>query len=245
MLSWLFPVTCVRCGERSDFALCQACRASMSRVPRPVCLYCGTPVAGDQDDPYACGQCRPRPRTFSFARSALMRDATALALVHDFKYHRANYLAPAFAACMAELWDETPALRACRDWRLVPVPVSPHHLRQRGYNQAAELAICLGHQLGLPLWDPLERISTGITSQTRLSAAERQRHAMKAYSVQPRFLGKSAPSPHLLLVDDVYTTGSTARACAHALRQVPGVEQVGVVTLLRAGSTPASRVRFL
>lgn len=170
-----------------------------------------------------------------------MQDRDSLALVHDFKYHRANYLAPAFAACMAELWDETPALRACRDWHLVPVPISPRHLRKRGYNQTEELAICLGRKLHLPVWDGLKRLSTGIASQTRLSAGERQRHAMKAYAVERRWLAKPAPSAHLLLVDDVYTTGSTARACARALSLLPGVRTIGVITLLRAGNAAAFR----
>lgn len=240
MLSWLFPITCACCGERSNLALCPACRAALSRVPRPICLYCGTPVAGEQDDPYHCSQCKSRPRSLAFARSALMQNEDTLTLVHDFKYHRANYLAPAFAACMAGLWEETPALRSFNDWQLVPVPISPQHLRKRGYNQAGELALCLGHRLHLPVWDCLERLPTGITSQTRLSARERQQHASKAYAVSKRFRAKPSPSPHLLIVDDVYTTGSTARACAHALTELPGVKTVGVITLLRAGHPSAA-----
>lgn len=239
MLSWIFPVTCVLCGESAKHAICPACREKLLRVPRPICLYCGTPVAGDQLDPYTCHQCKSAARHFAFARSALMQEEHSLRLVHDLKYHRANYLAPAFAVLMSELWETTPQLRAHPDWHLVPVPISREHLNRRGYNQAAELAHCLSRTLHLPVLDIMERLPTGIPSQTRLSAGERRRHAMRAYGIQKSYRDQPL-APHLLLVDDVYTTGSTAQSCAKQLLQLPGVQQVGVITLLRAGLFPGA-----
>ena len=90
--------------------------------------------------------------------------------------------------------------------------------------------------LGLPVCCALKRIPTGTESQTRLSAGERRRNAMRAYTAQPTYASgrRKLPGVDVVLVDDVYTTGSTAHACAKQLRKLSGVKRVGVLTLLRA-----------
>lgn len=238
VLHWLFPNTCTLCGEAAELSLCPVCMARLERVPRPVCLYCGAAVAGEQSDPYHCEECSAAPRPFSFARSALTVNEDTLALIHAFKYRRAQHLARPFARLLHELWEETPRLAERRDWALVPVPVTEDKLRQRGYNQAAELARALArlHAPALPVVEPLQRRETGIISQTRLNAGNRRLNARLAYSVKKAYAsGKKTLPPHLVLVDDVYTTGSTARACAAALKKLPGVQTVAVLTLLRVG----------
>lgn len=236
MLSWLYPETCRLCGEPTDTGttLCARCLGALPRMPLPLCLYCGSAVHGEAADPYTCDACRDYPRRFDFARSALSDSAEAMQLVHDVKYHRANHLAPALAPLLEELWAETPALREHEDWVLVPVPIEAGKLQQRGYNQAEELARALAARKGLRVLQALRRRSTGISSQTRLSAELRERNAQKAYSAGRLFAAGLRTLPqHLLLVDDVYTTGATLRACAAALRRCrPGLT-IGALTLLR------------
>lgn len=236
LLHWIYPRLCELCHKPCEHELCDSCRESLPRVPMPICLYCGSPVAGEQDDPYHCAHCRAMPRSFDFARSALTRSEDAMQLIYALKYHHANYLARALGHLLNELWEDTPALCAHRDWCLVPVPSGVSHLFQRGYNQAEELARALGKQRGLRVHSPLMRRNTGVDSQTRLSAAERRRNAQAAYAL--RHPEAKLSSPHLVLVDDVYTTGSTVRVCARLLRQLPGVKTVGVLTLLRAMRQP-------
>lgn len=236
LLHWLFPETCSLCGERAEHNLCPACMARLERVPRPVCLYCGAPVAGDQSDPYRCSECSGAPRSFDFARSALTVNETTLALIHDFKYRRAPYLARPFAELLREQWEQTPRLTECSDWALIPVPVTARKLRLRGYNQAEELARALARlwSPALPVIEALERRDTGIASQTRLNAGSRRLNARMAYRAKKEYaVGRKTLPPQLVLVDDVYTTGSTARACAAALKALPGVQCVAVLTLLR------------
>ena len=271
MLRWLYPTTCVLCHECSDTCLCEACREKLPRVPRPICLTCGSPVLSGQSSAHSCPQCRRKPRTYSLARSALMMTGEVPRLLHDFKYHHAGYLAPAFALLLEEVWRQTPLFARYDDWVLTPVPVTRSRLYERGYNQAEELARALGRRLSLRVQPMLERLTVeGGRSQTHLSGAARQRNAFASFRVRPGlteadgeegFLSRvrHLPSrllrfssgvlrlssrglrlpPRVLLVDDVYTTGATARACSRLLSELPGVEQVGVLTLVRAMSLPS------
>lgn len=234
MIDWLYPMTCRLCGESSDLALCEKCMGTLPHVPRPICLYCGAPVSGDQADPYHCSACKSKPRPFDFARSALMTSDETMPLIHELKYHGASYLGAALAPALAELWHQTPELAEYSQAAIVPVPISPAHLRKRGYNQAAELAIPLAQTLGLPVVQPLQRLNTEADSQTRLSAAERLKNASLAYHPLAAYAkGKKNLPSHLVVVDDVYTTGATIRACTAVLKKLPGVKKVAGITLLR------------
>ncbi len=233
MLSWLYPGICELCGQRSRASLCAECLAALPRIPRPICLYCGAPLEAAPPDPQHCPACSGKPRSFHFARPALLCTEETMQLVHKLKYAHANHLAPALAPVLAELWETNPPLRAHRDWVLVPVPSAPQHLFSRGYNQAEELARALGRLMGLRVLNALRRKGNTRSSQTQLNAAQRLANAFESFLPLPAYArGRRPLPPHLLLVDDVFTTGATARACAHALRQLPGVQEVGVITLL-------------
>ncbi len=234
MLSWLYPGVCELCGQRSETSLCPDCRTALPRLPRPICLYCGAPLKAAPTDPQHCPECTDKPRSFHFARAALQETRETMQLIHQLKYHHANHLAPALAPLLAELWEQHPLLRAHADWALIPVPTERQRLFVRGYNQAEELAQALGKLIGLRVITALRRRGASRPdSQTRLSAQERLANAFTSFSALPAYArGKRTLPPHLLVVDDVLTTGATARACAKALRALPGVREVGVITLL-------------
>lgn len=237
MLSWLFPATCELCGEPAEQGVCPACLRCLPRIPAPVCLHCGAPVAGQQVDADRCAACAGQRRPFVLARQVLRQTDEVMQLVYQFKYHRALYLAPALAGLLHELWAKTPHLCRYTDWVLVPVPVTPRRLYVRGYNQAGELARCLAKLRHLPVMELLERCETGIASQTRLSVSARRLNAMRAYRLRrPGWWQRRRCYPaHLVLVDDVFTTGATARACAAQLRKLPGVQEVVSISLVRIG----------
>ena len=237
MLRWIYPGVCELCHEPSEQQLCESCVAKLPAVPLPICLYCGSSVAGEQVDPMRCSACSAAPRYFTFARSVFMTDENTRRLVHALKYHHANYLAPVMGELLNRLWEDTPQLMQAGRYCIVPVPISHRHLFARGYNQAEELARTLAHLRRLPVCCALRRLPTGVESQTHLSAGERRRNAMRAYAAKAAYASgrRRLPGEDFVLVDDVYTTGSTAQACAKALFKLPGVRRVGVLTLLRAG----------
>lgn len=235
MLSWLYPIVCEHCGETAQRSLCPTCLAALERLPRPICLYCGAPLQCTPADTAGCETCAGHPRPFTLARSALAGTDEVMQLIYKLKFHHCSYLADGLAPAMAELWQNTPELAAHQHTALVPVPVTRAHLSQRGYNQAEVLARSLGKLLHLPVACALQRRNTEHDSQIGLSARQRALNAYKAFCPAPAYAsGRKSLPAHLVLVDDVFTTGSTARACCRALRRLPGVKSVAVLTLVRA-----------
>lgn len=236
-LSWIFPHVCIRCHQRSDneTPLCTSCADELKRVPRPICLYCGYPVRGDHQYADRCRDCEGKTRPFSFARSALIRSEASMELIYRLKFCSEIAVARACALLLAELWEQHPELAAQSDWTLVPVPISPKRQSERRYNQAHELARALQQlkpELGLsPM---LYRLASSVQAQSGLSAKQRMAHARAVFRLNPEYeSGRKQAARNILLVDDIYTTGATTRACARLLRKLEGVKQVAVITLLR------------
>lgn len=238
MLSWLFPCTCELCGESSNQTLCPDCIRQLPRIPTPICLHCGAPTAGQQTAPDRCENCTGQPRSFSLARQALRQTDEVMKLIYALKYHHALHLAQPLAQILNELWEQTPRLRAHHDWVLVPVPVTAGKLYTRGFNQAGELAHNLAKLRNLKVMELLSRRETGVLSQTRLTANARRMNAMRAYRCKaPSLFARRVQYPaRLVLVDDVFTTGATARACSTQLKKLPGVKEVACLSLVRIGA---------
>jgi ComF family protein len=201
LLDSLFIEACPCCGGSSAAGLCHVCADRLVRV-RDACDVCGL----------------ERPVSHC-PKQVLAWRVTALAapfvyappldqLIHSLKYRGARRLGRALALVMLD------ALRArarCVD-ALVPVPLHPRRLRDRGYNQATEIARVLGRELGLPLLLGGVRRRTDATPQAGLAADERVRNVAAAFAVECSVAGLS-----VALVDDVVTTGATVNALARAL----------------------------
>ncbi len=165
------------------------------------------------DDEQLCGACRQRSSPLNTVRAAFIYAAPVDGLLRRFKFHQDLAAGRLLATLMqARLADgERPAV-------LVPVPLHASRLRQRGYDQALELARPLSRALEVPLWQGLQRIRA-TAPQSELDARARRRNLRSAFAVL-------APvPPQVLLVDDVMTTGATLHAAATALRRA-GVARV-------------------
>lgn len=149
-------------------------------------------------------------------------------MVHDLKYGRRLELARSLADLTKRAFED-PRLEVVlkEKWPLVPVPLHRARRRWRHFNQAAEVALPLGKAYGLQVVEALKRTRPTVT-QTRLSRSQRQKNLRGAFEVVRSF----EPRPGVVLVDDVFTTGSTVHECARILKK-SGVQKVIVVTVMR------------
>lgn len=200
---------CEVCRQWTDSALCADC---VVRFAAPVsrCRRCGLRLGVAAP---ACGACLREPPPFEHTVCAVDYGFPWDALIADFKFHGRAELATVLAE---RLRVAVVAADAPRPRWLVPVPLAPARLAERGYNQAWELARRLGRALGAAadaalLWRPADQ-----AHQADLNRVERQRNLRSAFMTDPRRRGDLQGS-RVALVDDVMTTGATAREAAAAL----------------------------
>jgi len=216
VLDLLLPQRCLGCS-RPGAQLCGGCREALTRLRAPLCARCGAPTAW----PVArCRECAGRRLAFASARAAVAYEGTARRLAASWKERGLRRL----AALAAELVVETvpcPVAAA-----VAFVPPDRDRSRKRGHDPPAQLARELGERWELPVVAALSR-ARPLARQRGLGLAERRRNVAGA------FLPRRPVPARVVLVDDVYTTGSTAAAAASALRR-GGAKRVEVVTFARA-----------
>lgn len=227
----LLPAECLLCRgllsfPDADRTVCPVCRHRWRAVRPPWCERCGQP------EPLfgSCRLCADWPAALRRVRSAVWLEAGAREAVHALKYagraRVAEDLVTAMSGMMLRGWEEA---------LLVPVPLGPRRLRQRGYNQSDLLARALGRRWNRPVAELLVRVRDTPT-QTALTPAARRANVAGAFEVRNEECGMRSPpvqnsalrNPHsaLVLVDDVFTTGATLAEAARAL------ERAGVITVL-------------
>jgi ComF family protein len=225
-LDLVFPALCPVCGaslaEGRRDPLCGACWSAIPRLGAPCCERCGVPLAGA--DRRACGTCLADPPAWDWARAAAEYAGVAREAIHAFKFEGRRTLARPLASLVLAQWGDALALGV---GGLVPVPLARARERERGYNQAALLAEAIAARIPVPVrprW--LVRVRA-TRAQSDLGAAERRANVRGAFAADP-----AAAGHHVVVVDDVLTTGATAAECARALRAA-GAVRVGVVTVAR------------
>jgi len=225
------PSQCEVCRRWNPARLCGDCRARHA-PPCPRCARCGLRTG---QAVAACGECLREPPPFQRTCCALDYGFPWSQLLQGFKFQGQDDLAVPLAGLLADAVLTAQPDAATRPAMLLPVPLSAQRLRERGYNQAWELARHVGRRLGLPARaDLLLRPHQGQT-QSDLTRAERQHNLRGAFLVPPAALAP-LQGLHVALVDDVMTTGATAREAASALLQA-GAAAVELWVLAR---TPAA-----
>jgi ComF family protein len=227
VLSAVFPAECPCCAhgvERpSQGPLCGACWQALPR--HAAACACGTPLLA----PGVCGRCRRGLQPLSRGASLGPHEGSLRALVHAFKYGGRRSAASRVAERLREA-PEAVAVLAGADL-LVAVPLHPRRLRERGFNQAEELCAAFA-RAGAPRHERGVLVRRRDTAaQAGLKAAERRRNVAGAFAVRRR---AAVAGRVVVLVDDVYTTGATARACGSVLLAA-GASEVRVLTIARAG----------
>ena len=217
----LFPRRCPVCGGVAmpkGRLICPACLKQLSFVSSPACMKCGKEI-GSREQEY-CADCIRRKKSFTRGFALLNYDSRAAVSMAAVKYHnKREYL---------DFYARAAALRFKKQFRqagiqvIVPVPVHASRLKARGFNQAAVLAEKLSAELGIP-WEELLIREKKTDPQKSLGSAERLKNLRGAFEAEQ----EAGKWERVLLVDDIYTTGSTAEICSRALLKT-GVKQVFV-----------------
>lgn len=229
-----FPPNCVHCGGLVEPAetpagfrhVCLPCQAAVPWVRPPHCACCGHPFHGIVGGERECPRCAGLAPAYGEARTTTLLSGPVRSVVIGLKYHHGLHL---LGDCAALFRGAPHLLEHVRGACLVPVPLHPRKRRERGYNQSALLAAELARVAGgettvVPLL--ARRLDTA--TQTAFDRERRLANLQNAFALAPAAPLRSGV--RYVLVDDVFTTGSTVNACARVLRGA-GAERVDVATL--------------
>lgn len=222
----LFPPRCQLCGDSSAQAaqLCLPCTAELPWLTT-TCTQCAQPVTALSPRGH-CGACQRRPPAFDQATALFHYQPPVDHLLKRLKFANELAIAPLLAGLLAErLGRRERALPGL----LVPVPLHRSRLRERGFNQATELARVLGRRLGIGVDHRLCQRVKRTEPQSTLPVKQRRANLRNAFT-----LGGRPAAGHIAVVDDVMTSGHTSNELARVLKQA-GARRVEVWVIARAG----------
>jgi ComF family protein len=226
-LDTFFPPACGSCRRplSKSPCLCEFCANEIQYLRSPLCIRCGVPFVAGTGEDHICGNCLRRPPPYSLARGIAVYSPPLSDLLHRLKYRTDRTVLPSLSY-IADQFDFTD-FTSCD--LILPVPLFPKRLRQRGLNQSLVLA-----RIFFP--NKTKTIRAGIfvrirdtLPQTSLNGRERRRNLHAAFGLRP---GADVKGRYVCLVDDVFTTGTTVSECSKVLLQA-GANEVRVITMAR------------
>ncbi len=230
LLDLVLPPRCLACGVIVDHqgSLCGRCWHEVLFITPPFCRQCGYPLPHSAVVDPLCAACVAEPPTFARMRAALRYEAAGRRLILRFKHAERIEGVTTFAGWMAEAAADVLAETDI----VTPVPLHRWRLLKRGYNQSALLARAVARLAGRPCVPDLLERHRATASQQRLSARARRENVTAAAFRPHRRHQDRIAGARILLIDDVFTTGSTLEACARVLLR-GGAVQVDALTLAR------------
>lgn len=222
-LRLLYPVRCPFCDEivpGFEKLVCDTCMEELTPI-KNYCMKCGKRVR--QEEEY-CSSCREIPHNFSRGRCLLPYEGKTRKSIYRFKYGKRQEYAKAYAQLMAEEMGDF--IRSCGADALLPVPLHARRQQKRGYNQATLLAKALGSICGIPVCSHLIRRTKNTIPQKKLTFSQRQNNLKRAF----KFTRNDVKLNTIIIIDDIYTTGSTIDAIAR-LCQEKGIENIYFLTI--------------
>lgn len=231
VMDFVFPRICSVCGSPFDSeeepGICPHCLSQIKYIESPFCSLCGKPFHSEIITEHLCGDCLTRKRYFSKARSVGYYDGVLRKATHLLKYKLKNHLALSLGHMMVQ------HVQYCFNdlayHSIMPVPLHPARLRERGFNQALFLARSVSRTYTIPLDGYTLTRKRWTKPQVGLSERDRKDNVRSAFMIVKR---DKVADRNILLVDDVYTSGNTVEECSKTLIQA-GANRVDVLTLAR------------
>lgn len=222
------PTKCNVCRRASREAVCSSCLSALEYIEGRVCLKCGKGLFDDYIDSL-CPDCKKDNKHFDMAFSCFQYKNMGKTIIHKLKYEGFKDISYVLARLMQQkLIDEDISYKA-----VVPVPIHKKKLEARGFNQSKLIAERIAKLSGTALWDCLER-SEETTEQFKLDRLNRKLNVLNAFCIN--MLYNKIKYDDILLVDDIYTTGSTVDECSRVLKQY-GVKNIYVITAATGSNT--------
>lgn len=229
LLNILLPPRCLICNiiVSQTGSLCADCWQEIEFNTSPHCAICSHPFTYDIGELALCGSCIQKTPPYARIHTVFHYNEKSRTLVHNLKYGDRTHSALYFAQWMAR------AGKASLEQAdmLVPVPLHPLRLLKRRYNQSALLANAISRQCHVPVYPQLLIRTRHTPSQAGLSSKERQRNVRGVFKLHPNYV-TLVRNKHIIIVDDVMTTGATVTACTKILLKA-GAKKVTILTLAK------------
>ena len=209
---WIFyPKRCCFCGKVSETEVCLLCKEKIFYIEEPRCKKCGRPVRYEEQE--YCYECQKIKFHYNQGKSIWLHKTPVRESIYQFKYHNRRIYGEFYAKEVYRLFQ-----RELREWRIdviIPVPLHKRRKRLRGYNQAEIIAETLGKLADIPVNTKVVKRKKYTRPQKELSDKERKANLKDAFCVQKDW---EIPQ-NILLIDDIYTTGSTIDTIAKCLKE--------------------------
>jgi ComF family protein len=241
VLNFLLPLRCICCDQRvgSEGSLCARCWRDVPFIEKPWCHRLGTPFSYDVGDEAWSPAAIAAPPEFDRLRSVAFYDGPARSLVLALKFSGRRELARSMGSWMSRSGGEF----LHKDSLIVPVPLHWFRLLSRRFNQAADLAKAVSLECGGQYEPQLLKRTKRTRQQVGLSAKDRRTNVRSAFAVDKKCLG-DLQGRHIVLIDDVLTTGATIAACSKVLLKA-GAASVDVLTFAHADPSKRSDSEWL
>ena len=241
VIGWLYPPACGACDLPLEAArqlvkpfLCESCEGTLVPIGAHYCRICGQGFESASATPFRCGNCGDRELAIDFAVSVYRGSGAGKRLMHHFKYGKQRHLGRLFGVMLDDVWRDERLHGG--PWWVVPVPLHPRRLRERGFNQSRELALELIRRApeGMDLtYQPLLERVKQTTRQAQLDRRERLTNLSDVFEACEKLPSASSGGARILLVDDVITTGTTVSECAAVLYERLEIGQIAAISVLR------------
>ena len=239
LLSSLFPSRCIFCQQtvkssivdgvtvNQNIEICADCYETLPHNSC-CCVRCALPLAEGIDNGVFCGRCIQKLPAFDYGFSPFRYEDKIISLIHQLKFAEKISYARSIGEILLTMVEQDLLTAQGRPDCLLPVSLHKSRLRQRGFNQSIEVARVISKKMGIPIDNDMVIRRRSTVSQTGLNAQQRRKNIRDAFSVV-----SDASYQHVLIIDDVVTTGSTVNELARVLKKCK-VEKVGVLSVARA-----------